>query len=197
MNRFGALALVLALAPAFAFAIDGVTLINQSTVLAMGGFPYSIAQSGSYKLTGNLVVPSLFSGIVISVSDVTLDLNGFTITGASQGFAGMPSTALIKTVGAVHGVTVRNGVLHGVNTSQEISFASATASLLENLRIYDETGGNMSFFGSSVVRGITNPGGSPIVTCPALVVDSLAFSWQRSQISSTACSFGFISGTVL
>src|SRR5436305_10093862 len=105
MNKIGLVALAMALAPAFAFAIDGVTLINQSTVMAAGGFPYSITQPGSYKLTGNLVVPSLLNGILISASDVTLDLNGFTITGGSQGSGGNPQTALVKAVSAVHGVT--------------------------------------------------------------------------------------------
>ena len=32
-----------------AFAIDGVVLINQSTVTAAGGFPYMITKTGSYK----------------------------------------------------------------------------------------------------------------------------------------------------
>jgi hypothetical protein len=64
-----------------AFAVDGVVLINQSTVLAAGGFPYKITQPGSYKLSGNLVVASSTDGIDILTSNVTLDLNGFTISG--------------------------------------------------------------------------------------------------------------------
>jgi len=65
-----------------AFAIDGQILINQSTVLAAGGFPYKITQSGSYKLSGNLIVPNAdTNGIVISADYVTLDLNGFSIAG--------------------------------------------------------------------------------------------------------------------
>jgi hypothetical protein len=64
-----------------AFAVDGVVLINQSTVMAAGGFPYKITQPGSYKLSGNLVVASSTDGIDILTSNVTLDLNGFTISG--------------------------------------------------------------------------------------------------------------------
>jgi hypothetical protein len=65
-----------------AFAVDGQVLINQSTVMAAGGFPYKITQPGSYKLSGNLVVsaPST-DGIVMETGNVTLDLNGFTISG--------------------------------------------------------------------------------------------------------------------
>jgi hypothetical protein len=41
------LILAAAFLPASAFAVDGVVLINQSTVMAAGGFPYVISQSGS------------------------------------------------------------------------------------------------------------------------------------------------------
>jgi len=72
--------LAIALVPGCVFAVDGVVLINQSTVMAAGGFPYLINQPGSYKLAGNLVVPAGKNGIQISVPRVTLDLNGFSIT---------------------------------------------------------------------------------------------------------------------
>jgi parallel beta-helix repeat protein len=64
-----------------AFAVDGVILINQATVMAAGGFPYKITRPGSYKLSGNLVVTTAIAeAIVISSDDVTLDLNGFSIS---------------------------------------------------------------------------------------------------------------------
>ena len=80
---------LMALTPG-AFAIDGVVLINQSTVMATGGFPYVISQPGSYKLSGNLTIDTTPAGnyaplgsdvaIVIAHSNVLLDLNGFSIT---------------------------------------------------------------------------------------------------------------------
>ena len=63
------------------FAVDGVVLINQASVMAAGGFPYVITQSGSYRLSGNLTVPSGVDGIDINADNVTLDLNGFSIVG--------------------------------------------------------------------------------------------------------------------
>jgi hypothetical protein len=64
-----------------AFAVDGTTLINQATVMATGGFPYNISQSGSYRLSGNLIVPSTATGaIFVGAPSVTIDLNGFSIT---------------------------------------------------------------------------------------------------------------------
>jgi hypothetical protein len=74
------LTLIFALTAARAFAVDGQILINQASVMAQGGFPFKIDESGSYKLSGNLVVPSGSNGIAISVPNVTIDLNGFSIT---------------------------------------------------------------------------------------------------------------------
>jgi hypothetical protein len=47
MKKSGFCLLLMMLAPFYAFGVDGVVLINQSTVLAAGGFPYVISSSGS------------------------------------------------------------------------------------------------------------------------------------------------------
>ena len=70
-------------------AADGVTLIDQRAAMAgkvtsgdTAGFPVTISQSGSYKLTGNLTVPdAMTTAIQITADDVMLDLNGFAIIG--------------------------------------------------------------------------------------------------------------------
>jgi len=78
-------ALTMALVPAAALAIDGQVLINMSTVSAAGGFPYTIAQAGSYKLSGNLTVPNGdTTAIVIAHDNVTLDLNGYQLARKDQ-----------------------------------------------------------------------------------------------------------------
>ena len=56
---------------------DGVTLINQSTVLSAGGFPYRVTQPGSYRLSGDLIANT--TAISIYANDVTLDLNSFQV----------------------------------------------------------------------------------------------------------------------
>ena len=66
-------------------AADGITLIEPKS-LAGGrvspGFPVTISQPGSYRLTGNLEVADAAStAIHITADNVTLDLNGFTISG--------------------------------------------------------------------------------------------------------------------
>ena len=74
--------LAMMLAPFYAFGVDGVVLINQSSVLAAGGFPYVISTPGTYRLAGNLTVPSAnTTAIMITTSNVTIDMNGFSIFG--------------------------------------------------------------------------------------------------------------------
>ncbi len=97
MNAFRFAATAIALAclasaanagPSTTTTTDSTVLIDQAKALAGGvtandtaGFPITISKAGSYKLASNLVVPAGVDGIIVTVSDVTLDLNGFSITG--------------------------------------------------------------------------------------------------------------------
>jgi parallel beta-helix repeat protein len=67
---------------ASAGAVDGTIEINQAKVLAGSGFPYKITTGGSYRLTGNLMTPVGIDGIDVTAAGVTIDLNGFSITGS-------------------------------------------------------------------------------------------------------------------
>lgn len=67
---------------------------------------YLISQPGSYYLTGNIVGVSGKGGILIDSNDVTLDLNGFALEGASGG-SGVFMTSYWSMV------TVKNGTLSG------------------------------------------------------------------------------------
>jgi hypothetical protein len=105
-----------------AFAIDGQIVINQSTVMAAGGFPYIITQPGSYKLSGNLVVSGGTDGIDITASNVTIDLNGFTIRGPvtciGQGNTLSCSSSVTGRIGSGivssgDNTTIRNGSVVG------------------------------------------------------------------------------------
>jgi hypothetical protein len=116
--------------------------IDQNKALAgnvspgdLPGFPISIGIPGHYKLTANLVVPSGLAGIEIKTSNVTLDLNGFSITGPGlcSGTAnGVQCTGVSLPVNGVmadgyDGTVVRNGrvagfsmgVMLGKNSSAE------------------------------------------------------------------------------
>jgi hypothetical protein len=112
-----AIVLAVALFPACVFAVDGQALINQSTVMAAGGFPYKILQAGSYKLSGNLTVTAIGTdGIEIDSDNVTLDLNGFAIIGPGS-CAGSPLQCTTQTSRGVlsfgYSNTVKNGAVQG------------------------------------------------------------------------------------
>jgi hypothetical protein len=106
--------------------VDSTVLIDQQFVLNAGGFPLKITTPGNYKLAGNLVVPANASGILIQANDVTLDLNGFGITGGivcdNGGFVCTPTPTAGDTIGVeavasatanIFGVTIRNGHVRG------------------------------------------------------------------------------------
>lgn len=100
------------------FAVDGVVLINQASIMASGGFPYKILQSGSYKLSGNLVVSDAATDAIdINVDNVTLDLNGFTISGSGSCKGTTVScngTSGNGVVSSNDNITVRNGSVAGM-----------------------------------------------------------------------------------
>ena len=69
--------------------------------------PFSITAGGSYYLTTNLTAGGAFSGITISAGNVTLDLNGFTLTGAAGA-----SNGIVISAGASN-IVVRQGTVRG------------------------------------------------------------------------------------
>ncbi|MFN0101195.1 MAG: NosD domain-containing protein [Bryobacteraceae bacterium] len=88
----------------FTIPLLAAGLIAQPAGLRTIGSPSTVDQSGSYILTADLFIPgSAGAGISITASDVTLDLNGHTITAP-----GNLSGAGIRIVNAQN-VTVKNG----------------------------------------------------------------------------------------
>lgn len=118
------------------YAVDGVVLIDQSRAMAGGvtpgdapGFPVTISEPGSYRLSGNLTVPDAQTTAVQILADyVTLDLNGFSIAGPAvctpYPTTCNPSGAGIGVHGAdfnsrnppARGVRVLNGTVRGMGS---------------------------------------------------------------------------------
>lgn len=103
------------------------------------GYPATISVSGSYKLGSNLSSGGT-TAIDITASNVTLDLNGYTIDGGSvvclPNVAGPGNTCSGSATGmslidATRSVTIRNGIVRG-SKGNGISVG-------EDSRIYDVT----------------------------------------------------------
>jgi hypothetical protein len=154
----------LALISSISSADDGVVLIDQASVAAGGGFPYKISAPGSYRLSGNLVVKSAnTTAIAIDASNVTIDLNGFSITGPgpSLGLYGVadlnPDTAIAVRNGAISGFS------YGIQLAGSSGFKDAvTGAIIENLMVYDNavgiSAGLSSLVRNNVVTGNTTDG---------------------------------------
>ena len=95
----------------------------------------TLSQSGSYYLTTNLVTSSTNTDcITISASDVTLDLNGFTIIGT--GGTNSSADGVSYSGGGARNVTICNGTIRGFYRGIAASSAAAnTGAIFENLRI--------------------------------------------------------------
>jgi parallel beta-helix repeat protein len=157
--------LTMVLAPC-SFAVDGVVLINQSTAMAAGGFPYRITQSGSYRLSGNLTVPdALTTAILVTADNVTIDLNGFSIIGpvVCTGFPTTscnPASNLGKAGTGVDAanfinITVVNGTVRGMGVN---GIALGRGGYFE--KVHATSNGNVGFF----------------IFCPSVIVGNTAFS---------------------
>ncbi|MBS0657316.1 MAG: hypothetical protein JSR82_03595 [Verrucomicrobia bacterium] len=80
----------------------------------------TISASGSYYLTGNIIVAT-GTAITIAADNVTLDLNGFTISSTSASISGVG----IAVSGGRKSVTVRNGHIRGGTTLSAGVFSGA------------------------------------------------------------------------
>jgi hypothetical protein len=119
-----------------ALAVDGEVLINQAKLDAGGitpgdtaGFPATLSRAGRYKLSSNLVVPAANVAIEITASDVTVDLNGFTISSVTPGSAA-------RGVFAGTGITrsrIAGGTIAGFNNYGILIVGSST--VIEDMRI--------------------------------------------------------------
>jgi hypothetical protein len=130
-----------------AWAVDGEILIDQAAVNAgsitpgdTAGFPATLSRPGRYKLNGNLVVPTFQIGIYVTASDVTVDLDGYTIRSASPGTSG---TGVFGQPASANRLRVMNGTITGFGdfgVSNRQSFG-AEAAIIENLRVVENKGG--------------------------------------------------------
>lgn len=91
--------------------VEPRTAINAVNTPGNNVAVFRITQPGSYYLTGDVSVSGNQPGILISASNVTIDLNGFTISGS--GGSNLLQQG-ITTSGSVVRVKVRNGTIVGL-----------------------------------------------------------------------------------
>jgi hypothetical protein len=148
--------------------VDGVIEINQAKALAGGvtasdapGFPVTIDVGGSYRLTGSLTnLDASVDTIRITASLVSLDLNGFIITGPLSSCTWNASSGVLcssygsgkainASIGCPFGTIVRNGtVLNSANDGVDL----CAASTVENVNVFGAFGQGIRVEESSIVK---------------------------------------------
>jgi len=172
-------------------AVDGVVLIDQNKALAgnvtpgdTAGFPVTISQPGSYRLSSNLTVPSGQSAITITVPNVTIDLNGFSITTTVQPSpGGAVSINYSGTVPPRH-ISIANGFIDGFVTidlfSQDIRCQFCT---LENLTFRwgaPASSAGLGLGNFARIHRVTASSHFISVKCPSVVTNSVALNFGQA-----------------
>lgn len=114
--------------------IEPRTMISSATTPGDASATFIIAQPGSYYLGGNLAGESGKSGIVIAASNVSLDLNGFTLQGVAGSLDG------IRPSGNRTNIIITNGIVAGWGGTGVATYAA---------------GGSGSYASYTRIEGIT------------------------------------------
>lgn len=127
-SRFSLLALLCFL---LCIALPDGALADTTVGTPISRLPYRITKPGKYRLVKNLTLPATSSAataIQMTVPDVVLDLNGFSMSGPRAG-------------GASEGIflsdrsTVRNGTIHGFQTA--VNSNGGINTVIEDLTIVE------------------------------------------------------------
>jgi len=170
----------IALVPFCAFGVDGTVLINQSTVMATGGFPYKITQPGSYRLSGNLTVPDAnTTAIEVNSDNVTIDLNGFSILGPTV-CSGSPVVSCSPTGsgigvhdGVSFGIEILNGVIRGMGS---LAIETGESVRVKGIRAISNGRGGISNVNGPVESSIANSNGGVGIAAFSAIANEANFN---------------------
>jgi hypothetical protein len=98
-----------------------------------------ISLPGVYYATTNLIAPANFTAIKILTNDVTIDLNGFTLTGNSN------MSAIFSAVPGVSRIRIQNGRLVGWNIGIYFISGNSTDVVVEDVRITTSGASDFAF----------------------------------------------------
>ncbi|HTV40689.1 MAG TPA: right-handed parallel beta-helix repeat-containing protein [Candidatus Sulfotelmatobacter sp.] len=140
---------------------------------------FVITNSGSYFLTTNIIGISGKDGIDIYTNDVTLDLNGFSLTGVS----GSLSEGVQIFPGCTN-ITVRNGAIRG--WSQHGVYSVGNNVTLEGLSVSGNANYGLVVVGVSVIRNCMSSGN---------YYTGIAIEANGCLVSGNVCAGDDIGGT--
>jgi hypothetical protein len=111
-------------------ALSATASINCETRIPIDTLPYTVGSSGSYYITSHLVGQVDMDGITISASNVSIDLNGYTLL---SGGGTIGSGIYVST--AVENLNIYNGNIQDWG-DEGIDALNARNSIFQNLRLF-------------------------------------------------------------
>jgi len=171
----------LALATSAVCAYAQPVSINQQRVVVgritpgdTGGFPVTITKPGSYKLTSNLIVPDPnLHGIEVTVSNVSIDLDGFAIIGPGGGDGTAAGVYTTQSQVAVINGSIRD-MAYGM-------FLNGTLCRVEDVSVAKSTRDGIVAGEWCVIQGSRAAfnGGSGFVVFPGVAMSRNTTSWNK------------------
>lgn len=140
-------------------AVDGTIEINDAKVKAAGGYPYKITTRGSYRLTGNLMTPASTDGIDVTAANVTIDLNGFSITGPGS----TNSVPFGINASGESDVTVENGTATGFGEGVQVGPSGIVRNVHADANGMGISGGNNTLITGCTANSSTDTSGDAIL----------------------------------
>ena len=146
--------------------------IPLNTITGVSNAMHLITQPGNYYLTADIVATAGRNGILINANNVSIDLNGFAITGTGTGST-CGITEQNPDGGQANHLSVFNGVIRNWRGTA-LLINSAPLDVVRDVRIADCGGGVVSYGALRISRcELQNPGksGITLVTSYSVVED--------------------------
>ncbi len=156
--------------------------VNATNTPGDANSSFIISQPGSYYLTSNLIGTNLKNGISITSANVTLDLNGFTLTGVAGSVRG------ILMIGGLNNIVIKNGSINGWGNGGLETSGGGFGGMIENISARLNTGNGITVNNAMIVRNCSAVGNTSIgIECfsNSIVVNCTAYQNGSHGISVT------------
>jgi hypothetical protein len=178
-----------------AIAADGQIVITQAKANAgnvtpgdAAGFPVKLSQPGSYILASNLTPPAGKGGITIASNDVTIDMNGFRLNGASVATTGISG-------GAFESATIRNGTVAGFDANG--IYGTGNNWIIQSMRVVGNGASGITCYTRCLVEdsNVSENGAAGIYIITGTILGNVIFDNTGAGIFSDGLS-GFGNNTL-
>ena len=171
--------------------VEPRTPISDATTPGDGDSRFRITQPGSYYLTSSFTVGGGLAGIEIAAHDVTIDLNGFTITGGAGTRAGVQG-------GVSQRPTLRNGTIRAM-TLVGVDFSGCDSAVIERVTVESCAGGGIVSGNRALIsdciarsngsRGIAAQAGSRVRDSIAANNDGIGFTVGSGAVAVNCTAY--------